>query len=102
MIRISYEGVSRYELRGQSGTRSTVEAFHGDVFTHEVRVTDAGHIAHEIAFVTDSSFSIECEDFVVADEPLSGAIGEPNGPANGCQPIRAETPSTSPARGSRH
>ena len=79
-IHISYERVSRYELRGQPGESRGVSTFHGDIFTHEVRVTDAGHVVHEIAFVNGSVFSIECEDFTVADEPIPESGGEPPGP----------------------
>lgn len=78
MIRISYEHVSRYALHGQSGERCTAATFHGDIFTHEVRVTDAGHTVHEIAFEAGSVFSIECEDFTVADEPVSENDGKPS------------------------
>lgn len=75
-IRISYERVSRYALHGQSGERCTAATFHGDIFTHEVRVTDAGHTVHEIAFEAGSVFSIECEDFTVTDEPVSANDGK--------------------------
>lgn len=67
-IRISYEGVTRYRLQGWPDDGSSVEAFHGDIFTHEVRVTEEGRIVHEIAFVTGSVFFIECADFRVFDE----------------------------------
>ncbi|MEI7912556.1 MAG: hypothetical protein WCK77_23250 [Verrucomicrobiota bacterium] len=81
VIRISYERVSRYGLHGQPGERCAADAFHGDVLTHEVRVADTGHTVHEIAFVTGSVFTVECEDFIVADEPILESDGEPPAPA---------------------
>jgi hypothetical protein len=76
-IRLSYERVATYRLRGQSGLGSTVETYHGDVFTHEVRIAEEGRIVHEIAFVTGSTFIIECENFTAIDEIFQITNGEP-------------------------
>lgn len=75
-IWIIYDDVSWYEFRGRGDEGSTCEAFHGDIFTHEVRVSEQGQIVHEVAFVTDSVFTIECQNFTVQDKLVSTIDGE--------------------------
>lgn len=74
-IVIRYQGVTSYQVHGTQGDFHYFETFHGDVFTHEVRVADNGSIVHEIAFVTGSTILITCSDFKVIDE----IFGTPNG-----------------------
>lgn len=67
-IRLSYRGVQRYEIHGARGEYP--ESFHGDLYTHEVRVSAAGHVIHELLFVTGAGIEIECSEFAVRDELL--------------------------------
>jgi hypothetical protein len=67
-IRLSYRGVARYEIHGKRVRLGWHDSFHGDIYTHEVRVGDAGRAVHEILFASDSTIEIECVDFRVDDE----------------------------------
>ncbi|MFO1498218.1 MAG: hypothetical protein U1G07_07470 [Verrucomicrobiota bacterium] len=84
-IRLYYDHVTRYQLLGQSDRGRTVETVHGDVLTHEVRAGDTDQVIHEIAFVTGSTFYVECETFTVAEEVFPATHGEP-----ATQPTRGE------------
>jgi hypothetical protein len=68
LIRLRYDGVSRYEIRGKQERFCWHDTFHGDIYTHEVRVGDAGSVVHEILFKSDFIIEIECVDFRVEDE----------------------------------
>jgi len=74
-IVLEYKEVCRYELNGKPNRSNWADTFHGDVFTHEVRIEKKGWIIHEIGFVSDSTFLIECRDFTSREEML-GAVGE--------------------------
>jgi hypothetical protein len=67
-IRLSYRRVARYEIRGRQERLGWHDSFHGDIYTHEVRVGDTGGVVHEILFASDSTIEIECVDFRVEDE----------------------------------
>jgi len=67
-IRLNYRSVARYEIRGTRERLDWHESFHGDIYTHEVRVGDSGGVVHEILFESDSTIEIECVDFRVDDE----------------------------------
>lgn len=67
-IRLGYRGVERYEVSGTRGEYR--ESFHGDLYTHEVRVSEAGRVIHELLFVTGGRIEIECVDFEVREELL--------------------------------
>jgi hypothetical protein len=67
-IRLIYSGVVRYEIRGKRERLGWHDSFHGDIYTHEVRVGDTGGVVHEILFRSDSTIEVECVDFRVDDE----------------------------------
>ena len=66
-MRLIIEG-GRYEIHGKQERLGWHDSFHGDIYTHEVRVGDAGGVVHEILFASDSTIEIECVDFRVDDE----------------------------------
>jgi hypothetical protein len=77
VIILEYEDVSEYRLEGRRDVPDGPpdfrygDTFHGDVFTHEIRLGKEGRIIHEIAFVTESSFLVECRKFSHREEMLS-------------------------------
>jgi hypothetical protein len=56
-ITLEYREVQAYTLLSQ-----TVQAGHGDLLIHEVRISDSGFLVHEIQFVR-GNVVIECKDF---------------------------------------
>ena len=69
-IVLEYKEVCRYDLNGKPNKFNSADTFHGDVFTHEIRIEKKGWIIHEIGFVSDSVFLIECRDFTCREEML--------------------------------
>ena len=67
-IRITYQNVARYEIRGKQEQLGSHDSFHGDVFTHEVRIGEIAGVVHEVLFASGSTIEIECLDFQVQDE----------------------------------
>jgi hypothetical protein len=67
-IVLKYENVSSYTLEGRRGDSNWAVTFHGDVITHEVRVTNANKVLHEILFRSDSRLLVECENFTHHEE----------------------------------
>ena len=43
---------------------------HGNLITHEVRLSDNGGLIHEILFERDATILIECADFRHSEEPI--------------------------------
>jgi hypothetical protein len=69
-IVLEYKDVCRYELNGKPNIYNRADTFHGDIFTHEIRIENEGWIIHEIGFVSDSTFLVECRDFISHEEML--------------------------------
>ena len=67
IIILDYKDVAGYSLTGKKNPYNYADTFHGDVFTHEIRLSDAGNLIHEILF-QDSTFTIECKDFTHREE----------------------------------
>ncbi|GAA5497272.1 hypothetical protein Rhal01_03465 [Rubritalea halochordaticola] len=67
-IQLRYLGVKAYTVdgRGENG----FQAFHGDIHTHEVRLSDDGLVVHEIVGVDEFRIQVECRTFTVMDEML--------------------------------
>jgi hypothetical protein len=65
-IRLLYRNVERYNAHAARGEYH--DSFHGDLYTHEVRLSEAGHVIHELLFVTGARIEVECSDFEVRDE----------------------------------
>ena len=62
-IVLEYSGVSFYRAEGTRNTLNYSDTFHGDVYTHEVRVVESNQIEHEILFRSDSVILIRCATF---------------------------------------
>jgi len=81
IIILDYEEVVQYifegsrDVEGQSGFRYG-DTFHGDVFTHEVRLSEKGTLIHEIVYVTESFLLIECKNFTYKEEILDPSSGK--------------------------
>ncbi|HEX4140892.1 MAG TPA: hypothetical protein VHY09_11130 [Candidatus Methylacidiphilales bacterium] len=69
-IILEYEGVNFYDLSGRRNPFNWADTLHGDIFTHEVRVEKEGLLTHEIGFVSESTFLIECRNFTCREEML--------------------------------
>lgn len=67
-IILSYADVARYQIYGLADSLSPTS--HGDLHTHEVRVSAEGRVVHEIVFVAGSCIEIECRTFTVQDRLL--------------------------------
>lgn len=70
-IRLRYHNVARYNVRGVRERLGWHDSFHGDIYTHEVRLGDDGRFVHEILFASGSLIEIECSDFRVTDETIT-------------------------------
>ena len=66
-IILTYENVSNYSISGGENQWSTHQTLHGDVFTHEVRVSDCGRVVHEIAVGEAGKIEITCATFNVEE-----------------------------------
>lgn len=53
-IHLSYIGVSHYVMQSSGA--------HGDLLSHEIRLSSNGEILHEMQFVNGASILIECSD----------------------------------------
>lgn len=62
-IVLTYRGIVSYVVTGNRNPYNYADTFLGDISCHEVRVTDAGFLMHEIEFVSDSRIIITCETF---------------------------------------
>ena len=63
-IKLKYMGVSKYNLGSPArpGEPRFTHTAHGDLHTHEIRLSSSGLIEHELLFERGTSFLIECED----------------------------------------
>lgn len=79
-IRLTYTGVTQYSLRKHAATTDDVE--HGDLTTHEIRLSSAGLLVHEILFDGDATLLIECADIRHEESriPESWQDGQPEPP----------------------
>ena len=69
-IVLEYSGVSFYHVEGTRNTLNYSDTFHGDLYTHEVRVVESSQIEHEILFRSDSVILIRCATFTHREEPF--------------------------------
>jgi hypothetical protein len=71
-IHLHYTGVTRYSFIAppQCGHLMYGHAAHGDLFTHEIRLGHEGLLVHELLFVSDATFSIECSDIRHSEEVI--------------------------------
>jgi hypothetical protein len=60
VLMLFYDNVSEYAINAKCSVAQAVA--HGDIFTHEVRMTDGQHVIHEILFASGSTFLVQCRD----------------------------------------
>lgn len=66
-IEIIYEKVRSYFFLKKEGMLNQFATAHGDVYTHEVRISENDDVIHEIQFDETGGIEIECEVFSVRD-----------------------------------
>ncbi len=71
-IHLRYEGVTSYSnaMPARHGDSRYEHTSHGDLFTHEVLVNDAGMLTHELLFERDSTLFIECANITHWETPI--------------------------------
>ena len=69
-IHLHYTGVKQYSC---SMSPNAGRATHGDLFTHEIRLSDAGLIIHELEFEKGAVLTIECTDFIHSEKMIAHA-----------------------------
>jgi hypothetical protein len=69
-IHLRYEGVTAYrnEMPSRHGEARYEHTAHGDVFTHEVAISDSGLLTHEWSFERGTLY-IECSNIVHWESP---------------------------------
>ena len=64
-IWLTYQNVCSYALLTPAEFRlPPFGVGHGDLLIHEVRLSEAGYVVHEILFSRGSTIVIECDDLV--------------------------------------
>jgi hypothetical protein len=66
-IVLTYEGVSAYSITGGRNPGSTPYTLHGDIWTHEVRLSALLEVVHEIAVGDGGRIEVTCRTFHVED-----------------------------------
>ena len=67
-IIINYQGVTNHLFSGARTNCNFHDTFHGDIFTHEVRLSEEGMVQHEILFDEVTRFEVTCQTFSVEDQ----------------------------------
>ena len=72
-IHLHYSGVAQYSLQtpAKYAEPKYKDTAHGDLLTHEVRLSHNGLLLHEILFERGSTLLIECEDIRHSEDMLS-------------------------------
>ena len=70
-IILIYSGVTEYLVSSGSNLPSNRQTFHGDIWTHEVRITDGDEVIHEIALADGGRFEVTCRSFSIAETPTT-------------------------------
>jgi hypothetical protein len=72
-IHLLYTGVIAYSFIKPAHSQSPMSGkrWHSDLWTHEIRLTPEGRLAHEMLFVSDATFLIECSDIRHSEELLA-------------------------------
>jgi hypothetical protein len=70
--RLRYTGVTAYSAfaPAKPGHPRYEHTAHGDLITHEVRLSDSGGLIHELLFERDATILIECADIRHSEEPI--------------------------------
>ncbi len=69
-IHLHYADVKQYSCSMPPNDRC---ATHGDLFTHEIRLSEAGLIVHELEFVQGAVLIIECADIIHSEKIIAVA-----------------------------
>jgi hypothetical protein len=71
-IHLLYEGVTgyRWEMPTRHGEPRYEHVAHGDLYTHEICMTDHGLMTHEIEFERDARLVVEFADFRHWETPV--------------------------------
>ncbi len=67
-IYLSYKGVTRYSFDVPTRDGKLENKGHGDLHTHEIRLSPEGLIIHELMFERGATFLIECSDIQHSEE----------------------------------
>lgn len=70
-IILTYEGVSAYSVTGGKNLNSTPHTLHGDIYTHEVRLSALKEVVHEIAVGDGGRIEITCKTFRVEERAIT-------------------------------
>ena len=72
-IHLHYIGVTRYSFAAppRYGEPRYEHTAHGDLFTHEIRLSHEGRLVHELLFERDATFLIECSDIRHTEETIT-------------------------------
>lgn len=62
-ICLNYTDIESYIFKGIKNPFNWADTYHGDVLSHEVRLTESGSISHELLFASESKIQIVCRDF---------------------------------------
>ena len=68
---LTYEGVSGYSIIGGKNPHSTPHTLHGDIYTHEVRLSARQEVVHEIAVGDGGQIEITCKTFQVEERAIT-------------------------------
>lgn len=72
-IVLCYREVKAYSVEGLGC--ACWNSFHGDIYTHEVRLSDDGFVIHEIVGADGFRIQVECETFQVDEKMLTVGFG---------------------------
>ncbi len=75
-IHFHYSGVRSYRLDAPVGDAKFEQKGHGDIFTHEIRLSHDGLLIHELLFERGAIFIIECLDIHHSEELIDVRGGE--------------------------
>jgi hypothetical protein len=70
-IILTYEEVSTYLITGGKNPNSTPHTLHGDIWTHEVRLSKQQEVVHEIAVGDGGSIEVTCKMFQVEERAIT-------------------------------
>ena len=73
LIHLQYIGVTGYTFNAPTrhGENRFEHTAHGDLLTHEVRLSQSGLLIHELLFDHGTTFLIECSDIKHTEEKIS-------------------------------
>jgi len=70
-IILKYQRVAEYSLIGSEAELNSFNTFHGDLYTHEVRITKNDQVVHEVLFDNGNMIKIVCDTFSVTEQDIT-------------------------------